>query len=81
MLLLVPQPAGRVDVVAAWIGANSFNEKDFDPVKAFITPTVVHFSIARLICILATIPTQTWTMQGLLAGCGAGLIYSGRIWV
>jgi hypothetical protein len=44
---------------------------------------VVHFSIALLICILATIPTHTWTMRGLLAGGGslAGLIYSGRFWV
>jgi hypothetical protein len=69
--------------VAASIGANIFNEKHLEPMRAFITPTVVHFSIALLICILATIPTQTWTMRGLLAGCGglAGLIYSGRIWV
>ena len=39
--------------------------------------------IALLICILATIPTQTRTMRLLLAGCGgvAGLIYSGRIGV
>jgi hypothetical protein len=69
-------------VVAASIGANIFNEKDREPMKASITPTVVHFSIAPLICILATIPTQTWTMRGLLAGCGglAGSMYSGRIW-
>jgi hypothetical protein len=51
--------------------------------RAFITPTVFHFSIALFICILATIPTQTWTMRGLLVGGGglAGLIYSGRIWI
>jgi hypothetical protein len=69
--------------VAASIGANIFNEKHLEPMRAFITPTVVHFSIALLICILATIPTHTWTMRGLLAGGGslAGLIYSGRIWV
>jgi hypothetical protein len=51
--------------------------------RAFITPTVFHFAIALLICILATIPTQTWAMRGLLVGggCLAGLTYSGRIWV
>jgi len=69
--------------VAASIGANLFNEKHLEPMGAFITPTVFHFSIALLICILATIPTHTWSMRGLLVGGGglAGLIYSGRIWV
>ena len=34
--------------VAASIGANLFSEKDLEPMNAFITPTVVHFSIALL---------------------------------
>jgi hypothetical protein len=69
--------------VAASIGASIFNEKHLEPMRAFITPTVFHFAIALLICILATIPTQTWAMRGLLVGggCLAGLTYSGRIWV
>jgi hypothetical protein len=46
--------------VAASIGASTFNEKHLEPMRAFITPTVFHFAIALLICILATIPTQTW---------------------
>jgi hypothetical protein len=29
--------------VAASIGANIFNEKHLEPMKAFVTPTVVHF--------------------------------------
>jgi hypothetical protein len=45
--------------VAASIGANIFNEKHLESMRAFITPTVVHFSIALFICILATIPTHT----------------------
>jgi hypothetical protein len=67
--------------VAASIRANVFNEKDRAPMNAFVTPTVEHFSIALLIAILATIPTQTSTMRGFSPGCGglAGLIYSGRI--
>jgi hypothetical protein len=60
--------------VAASIGANIFNEKDLEPMKAFIAPAVVHFSIALLICILATIPTQTRTMRGLLAGSAASRV-------
>jgi hypothetical protein len=69
--------------VAASIGASIFNEKHLEPMRAFITPTVFHFVIALLICILATIPTQTWAMRGILVGSGglAGLTYSGRIWV
>jgi hypothetical protein len=66
--------------VAASIGAGIFNEKHLEPMKAFITPTVVHFSAALFICILATIPTQTWAMRGLLVGCGGlgGLIIPDR---
>lgn len=69
--------------VAASIAAGVLNEKHLEPAATFITPTVVHFSAALFICILATIPTQTWMMRGLLVGCGglAGLIYSGQIWV
>jgi len=69
--------------VAASIGSGIFSEKHLEPMKAFITPTVVHFSAALFICILATIPTQTFTTRGLLVGCGgfAGLVYSGQIWV
>jgi len=65
------------------IGANIFNEKPLEPVKAFITPTAVHFSIALLICILATIPTQSWTRRGLLAvrWRPRRIDYSGRIWL
>jgi hypothetical protein len=68
--------------VAASIGANIFSEKHLEPMRAFITPTVFHFSIGLLICILATIPTHTWAMRGLLVGGSglAGLTYSGRIW-
>jgi hypothetical protein len=50
--------------VAASIGANIFNEKHLEPMRAFITPTVVHFSIALLICILATIPTTPGQCEG-----------------
>lgn len=38
--------------VAASIGANLFNEKAREPMKAFIISTLLHFSIALLICIL-----------------------------
>jgi hypothetical protein len=50
--------------VAASIGANVFSEKHLESMRAFITPTVFHFSIARFICILATIPTQPGRCAG-----------------
>jgi hypothetical protein len=39
--------------VAASIRTTIFSEKAREPMKVFITPTLVHFSIALLICILA----------------------------
>jgi hypothetical protein len=66
--------------VAASIGASIFNEKHNAPMRAFITPTVVHFS-AALFTLLVTIPTHSWrTLAGLLGAGGlAGSIYCARI--
>ena len=67
--------------VSASIGANVYNESHRNAMRAFVTPTVVHFSAALLICILVTMPSHTWiTLSGLLGAGGAvGLLYSGRI--
>jgi hypothetical protein len=69
--------------VAASIGAQVFTEKNREGMRAFISPTVVHFSAALFICMAATIPSQTWLTSGvaLLFGGGAGVIYSARVWV
>jgi hypothetical protein len=69
--------------VAASIGASVFTEKDRAAMKAFISPTVVHFTAVLVIAILAVIPTHDWlTLAGLLALVGvAGAIYSANLWI
>src|SRR5580704_2473355 len=69
--------------VAASIGSSVFNEEHRAPMKAFITPTVVHFTSVLFTSLLVTIPTHSWrTLGGMLAGEGlAGAIYCGAILV
>src|SRR5437660_3931460 len=68
--------------VAASIGATVFSEEHKAAMRAFISPTVVHFSAALVLCVLAMIPSHTWlTFSALLAALSvAGLVYSGKIW-
>jgi hypothetical protein len=68
--------------VAATIGANVFKEENRDAMRAFISPTVVHFVAVLFVCIVCTAPAHAGpTLAGLLilAGLG-GLAYSARIW-
>jgi hypothetical protein len=68
--------------VAASIGAGVFTRDHQIGIRSFLSPTVVHFSAALIICLLATMPTQTWPRLGLFqTGTGAiGLVYSAWIW-
>jgi hypothetical protein len=69
--------------VTASVGASLFTERNQAGVRAFISPTVVHFSEVLFVCILATVPSQTWLSLAALVALvvAAGLIYSARIWV
>jgi len=69
--------------VAASIGASVFSEAHRKGMRAFISPTVVHFASALFICIGVIIPSQTWLTLGLLLTAGgiAGLIYATPVWV
>lgn len=69
--------------VAASIGASIFTERNRAAMKAFISPTVVHFTSVLVVAIFAVIPTHEWlTLAGLLALVGlAGGIYSANLWV
>jgi len=69
--------------VAASVGAQVFREENRAAIEAFISPTVVHFSTALVVCILATMPEQTGEeFIVLLSVVGlAGLAYSARIWM
>ena len=69
--------------VAASIGASVFTERDRSALKAFISPTVVHFTTVLMIAVVAPVPTHEWhTLAGLLAVVGvAGAIYSTNVWI
>jgi hypothetical protein len=69
--------------VTATIGSQVFTEGNRSAMRAFLSPTVVHFSAVLFICILAAIPSQTWrTLAALLAISGfSGIAYSARVWV
>src|SRR6476619_4435370 len=66
--------------VAASIGASVFTEKDRAALKAFISPTVVHFTTVLVIAVVALVPTHEWhTLASLLAVVGA--VYSVNVWI
>jgi hypothetical protein len=69
--------------VAASVGANVFSASQQQPTKAYVTPTVAHFSALLFICILFLIPTQTWLSLSItLGGLGVtGVAYSLRQWI
>ena len=53
--------------VAASIGASVFMEKDRAAMKAFISPTVVHFSAVLVVAMVSLIPSHDWpALAGLL---------------
>ena len=64
--------------VAASIGASFITDQHVTGFRLFVTPTVVHFGAALILCLFVTVPSQTWTSLGasLLAGSVGGLGYS-----
>jgi hypothetical protein len=69
--------------VSASIGANFYNESHVKALRAFVTPTVVHFSSALFVCVLFIVPIHDWAWLSGLLGIGAlvGVVYSGLILV
>ena len=68
--------------VAASIGASVFTEKNRAAMKAFISPTVVHFTAVLVVAIVSLIPSHDWpAFAGLLALVGIpGAVYSANLW-
>ena len=68
--------------VAASIGASVFTEKNRAAMKAFISPTVVHFTAVLVVAIVSLIPSHDWpALAGLLALVGIpGAVYSANLW-
>src|SRR5262245_41255703 len=69
--------------VAVSIGTSVFTEKDRAAMKAFISPTVVHFSAVLFVAIVSLIPSHDWpALAGLLALVGIpGAAYSVNLWL
>jgi hypothetical protein len=69
--------------VAALVAASVFNVSQREPMKAYLTPTVAHFSSVLFICIVILMPTQTWPSLGIVLGRlrVAGVVYALRQWI
>jgi len=69
--------------VAVSIGTTIFDESRHAGVKAFITPTVIHFAAVLFMCLVVSMPSHTrLTLCALLgAGALAGTVYSGGVMV
>jgi hypothetical protein len=69
--------------VAASIGASVFSEENRAALRAFLTPTVVHFALVLFVSVLVMMPTHSRAGLGVvlaLAGIG-GSLYCGQILV
>jgi hypothetical protein len=69
--------------VAASIGSSVFGETHRSALRAFLTPTVVHFAVVLMVSVLVMVPTNSYGSLGILltlAGLG-GSSYSGLILV
>jgi hypothetical protein len=68
--------------IADSIGAGVFTREHQVGIRSFLSPTVVHFSSVLIICLLATVPTENWSLLGVfLTVVGLiGLSYSAWIW-
>jgi len=69
--------------VFASIGASQVAQRDLEAMRAFITPTVVHFGAALFVCLVSIIPAHSARSLGGVLGFGAlvGVAYCGWVFV
>ena len=69
--------------VAASIGATYFTAEREAGLRAFLTPTVTHFTAIVVACLIVTVPTHDPASFSalLLAEAGVGIGYSSRVWL
>ena len=67
--------------VFASIGANQLARRNLGAMRAFITPTVVHFGAALLVCLVSIMPSHSDRSLGGALGVGAliGVAYCCQI--
>jgi hypothetical protein len=68
--------------VAVAAGSSVFTKDRHPGLRAFLSPSVVHFTSVLASCLLAATPLRRWLLLGLLIGAvGAfGLVYSTLVW-
>lgn len=59
--------------VAVSIGAGVFTRDHQNGIRIFFSPTVFHFSAILIVCLIATLPDETWLKCALLL-CASGLV-------
>ena len=67
--------------VFASIGASQLARRNLGAMRAFITPTVVHFGAALFVCLVSIMPGHSERSLGGVLGVGAliGVAYCGQI--
>ena len=68
--------------VAASVGAGFFTHERHHALRAFLSPSVVHFSCVLAACLVAVAPIRSWWLLGALVG-GVGLFgvaYAALVW-
>ena len=68
--------------VAVSVGSGVFTQDKHPALRAFLSPSVVHFTSVLAACLIAMIPSRSWILPGLLVGADGlfGVLYSGLVW-
>jgi hypothetical protein len=68
--------------VAASVGSGMYTKDTHSAMRAFVSPSVVHFTSVMAACLIAIAPIRSWTVLGvLIAGEGLfGIVYAGLVW-
>ncbi len=69
--------------VAASVGASYFNADREIPLRSLLTPTVVHFSVILMSCLMSMAPSLTRGSLGALLAIGGavGIGHACRVWL
>jgi len=69
--------------VTASIGASYFTVEREGGLRAFLTPTVLHFAAVLIACLVTIVPSHSSLSLGIALAAGSllGLAYSLRVWV
>lgn len=68
--------------VAASVGTGVYSKDRYHALRAFLSPTVVHFACAVAACMFAIAPLRYWVLFGLLIGATGlyGIGYAAMVW-